>query len=87
MNTVPGQFCTYTKVRDREDGVIAVMHMNEGANARLCASAPDLLEALSNIFGHAERTDAADLAELWGRMNDIRDLARTAIAKAKGGAK
>lgn len=57
------------------------------SNAHLIAAAPDLLEALSDIFGHAERTDAADLAELWGRMDDIRDLARAAIAKTKGGVK
>jgi len=55
-------------------------------NHRLIAAAPELLAALSDIFGHAERTDAADLAELWGRMDDIRDLARAAIAKANGGA-
>lgn len=56
------------------------------ADAGLIAAAPELLEALSDIFGHAERTDAADLAELWGRMDDIRDIACAAIAKAKGGA-
>jgi hypothetical protein len=56
-------------------------------DARLIASAPDLLYALSGIFGHAERTDAADLAELWGRMDDIRNLARAAISKATGGTK
>jgi lipopolysaccharide biosynthesis protein len=56
------------------------------SNAHLIAVAPDLLAALSGIFGHAERTDAADLAELWGRMDDIRNLARAAISKATGGA-
>ena len=56
------------------------------ANACLIAAAPDLLAALSGIFDHAERTDAADLAELWGRMDDIRNLARAAISKATGGA-
>ena len=70
-NTVPGQFCTYTKVRDREDGVIAVMHMNEGANARLIASAPDLLLALQRL-AHP-MADDEDL-----------DYAREVIAKAKG---
>ena len=57
------------------------------SNAHLIAAAPDLLSALSGIFGHAERTDAADLAELWGRMDDIRNLARAAISKATGGTK
>ena len=56
------------------------------ANAHLIASAPDLLAALSGIFDHAERTDAADLAEIWSRMDDIRNLARAAISKATGGA-
>ena len=56
------------------------------ANAHLIASAPELLAALSDIFDHAERTDAADLAEIWSRMDDIRNLARAAISKATGGA-
>jgi hypothetical protein len=61
--------------------------INSGfAHLQLMSSAPDLLAALSGIFGHAERTDAADLAELWGRMDDIRNLARAAISKATGGA-
>ena len=70
-NTVPGQFCTYTKVRDREDGVIAVMHVNECANARLIASSPDLLAALERL-AHP--------------MADDEDLeyAREVIARAKG---
>ena len=62
-------------------------HMDEPlANAHLIAAAPDLLAALSGIFDHAERTDAADLAEIWSRMDDIRNLARAAISKATGGA-
>jgi hypothetical protein len=59
------------------------MRDGDPRNAHLIAAAPELLEALSDIFGHAERTDAADLAELWGRMDDIRDLARAVIAKAR----
>lgn len=51
---------------------------------RLANAAPDLFAALEKIFAHAERTDAADAAELWSRMEDVRDTARAALAKAKG---
>ena len=46
-DTTSGEFCTYTKVRDQRDGVIAIMStMNEDSNARLISTAPELLEAL-----------------------------------------
>ena len=46
-DTTSGEFCTYTKVRDQRDGVIAIMStMNENSNAHLIATAPELLEAL-----------------------------------------
>ncbi len=46
-DTTSGESCTYTKVRDHHDGVIAIMStMNEDPNARLIATAPELLEAL-----------------------------------------
>ena len=63
--------------------IVCQMRDGDPQDAHLVAAAPELLAALSDIFGHAERTDAADLAELWGRMDDIRDLARAAIAKAQ----
>ncbi len=87
-NTVPGQFCTYTKVRDREDGVIAVMHMNEGANARLIASAPELLAALVAIKTQADFS-ATTFPNAPG-MGDFLAIARwaqEAVSKATGGAK
>lgn len=39
---------TYTKVRDEDEGVIAIMStINDNANAKLISAAPELLEALS----------------------------------------
>lgn len=47
------------------------------ANARLIAAAPDLLEALKTLVRHAEKC---------GRSAGVYDTARAAIAKATGGA-
>ena len=48
-NVTPGQFGTDTKIRDSRDGVIAVMHVNADANARLIAAAPAMLKALQRL--------------------------------------
>ena len=54
------------------------------ANARLIASAPELLEALESIM---EWTDIpAEQTPIERRELLIRNAARAAIAKAKGGA-
>jgi hypothetical protein len=59
---------------------------NDDANARLIAAAPDLLEALTNIFSGIEtglvRIDT-DADEAW---SNALGKARAAIAKATGGA-
>lgn len=53
------------------------------ANARLAASAPELLEALLSIAEHArEFADLEDSETMVARMTD---KARAAIAKATGG--
>ena len=86
-NIVPGQFCTYTKVRDREDGVIAVMHMNEDANARLIATAPELLAALEVVISSTCGNVGDDGYEGCIRIEaKALDRAIAAIAIAKGGA-
>ena len=47
-DTTSGEFCTYTKVRDQHDGVIAIMStINANANAKLISAAPELLETLT----------------------------------------
>jgi hypothetical protein len=58
------------------------------ANARLIASAPDLLEALVKIaktvdgaFAHGISEDSTALLEI---INDVDELSETAIAKAEG---
>jgi len=39
---------TYTKVRDEDEGVIAIMStINDNANAKLISAAPELLETLT----------------------------------------
>ena len=52
------------------------------ANARLIASAPDLLEALQDIL--KVRVDGED--NIWAGANRCKDIARAAIAKATGAA-
>ena len=89
--TTDGPWASDSEFISSPDGFIAQLVERDTpreteANARLIASAPDLLAALSGIFDHAERTDAADLAEIWSRIDDIRNLARAAISKATGGA-
>jgi hypothetical protein len=52
------------------------------ANARLIASAPDLLEALQMIY--SETADYIRLNNLGGIDNQCMQLSRAAIAKATG---
>lgn len=86
-DTTRGEFVTYTKVRDGHDGVIAVMHINEDANARLIAAAPELLAALEAITKAYVELVESDYAPRWNAENDSEVIsARAAIAKAKGGA-
>ena len=78
------QFVTLTKVRDSHEGVIAVMHVNEDANARLISAAPDLLAALKQAYdtlgwaqhflSHANKQAIPDTLE----------IISAAIAKAEG---
>ena len=56
------------------------------ANARLCAAAPELLEALREMLAISLRVDDLAWAEAVGKGNGIGpcDKARQAIAKAEG---
>lgn len=82
-NTTPGQFVTETKIRDKHQSVVAVLHVNSEGNGPLFSAAPELFEALE---------DAAFLmqmaAKIAGPMQDsfkrsAEDAAK-ALAKAEG---
>ena len=62
-------------------------HQRE-ANARLIAAAPDLLAALEECVTDANCTaiTTCDVAYMIRRFKAINEIARAAIAKAKGGA-
>ena len=71
-------------VRDKSNNVpsIARTYNDDGANARLIAAAPDLLEA-------AKRIDAwmAERGDMMGSQTaEVRDFVRAAIERAEGGA-
>jgi hypothetical protein len=68
-------FFTFIKVRDAHDGVIAGMHVNDEANARLIAAAPDLLAALKKVLTMTEGV---------APLGSFGEQARAAIAKAEG---
>ena len=72
-NITPGRFVTDTKIRDKHDSVIAVLHVDIKENARLISAAPDLLEALELVYANA-----GESAE-W-----IREKIMPAITKARG---
>lgn len=66
QDTTSGQFVTDTKVRDKTNGVIAVMHINSKPNAKLIAAAPDMLDALNIalmcMIGYTHRNEVIDNA-------------------------
>lgn len=84
----PREFKTVAEVRagNEEDG----LPEQTEANARLIAAAPDLLAALLAILqAHEITSDHFEEVEVDGEMvrpGAISELARAAIAKAKGGA-
>ena len=71
-NTTPGQLVTDTKVRDRHDGVVCVVHIDAEANARLIAAAPELLACIEQLLDPTADT-----------VNTAREL----VARVKGGGK
>lgn len=76
--TIVGEFCTYTKIRDKDNGVIATLHINEEANAALIAAAPELLAMLK--AANAAFFGAGTRLELLKALKDSKAL----IAKAEG---
>ena len=75
-------------IRETIGGAIAtVWNDYEGANSRLIAAAPELLEALETLLvregEHPDFEDDADGCDLVVTVGDIRK-ARAAIAKARG---
>jgi hypothetical protein len=54
------------------------------ANARLIAAAPDLLAALENILHEADFDSDGDSASRGEKLLAIEDMAKDAIAKARG---
>ena len=88
-DTTSGEFCTYTKVRDQRDSVIAIMStMNEDSNAHLIATAPELLAALEVVISSTLGDVGDDGYEGCIRIEaKALDRAIAAITKAKGGAK
>lgn len=78
-NTTPGQFGTETKIRDAQNSVIAVLHVNIEGNGPLLCAAPDLLAALKSMVCLYEVMHARN------PYTDSRPLqALAAIAKAEG---
>jgi hypothetical protein len=76
--TIEGEFCTYAKIRDSTDAVIAVLHVNETGNGPLLTAAPEML-------GMLEELD--ECATYWSEYDvpiGIHDRIKSAIAKAKG---
>ena len=74
-DTTRGEFVTLTKVRDSHKDVIATMHVNEDANARLIVVAPELLWMLKRLTAEGE----------YGQLPLLTlQQAREAIAKAEG---
>jgi hypothetical protein len=67
--------CTYAEAPETDDQI--------DANARLIAAAPDLLEALESLNLVIGLTPIAGNK---GPLQEACDIAREAIAKAKGGA-
>lgn len=81
-NVVSGPFgVTVVQCMDNgtwgEKGCHSITKIEAEANARLIATAPELLEALESIIASADAGNAAIL-------NRLLDQARAAIAKAKG---
>lgn len=71
---------TFITVRDSHDGVIAGTHVDDKANARLIAAAPDLLEIVK-AYRNLLRTMASTEGEL-ATFSHIESV----LAKAKGNA-
>lgn len=53
------------------------------ANAGLIAAAPELLEALEDIYYHAYEADSP-IDDIMADFDAMRNIARKAVAKAKG---
>lgn len=64
---------------------VAQVYMGSDANARLIAAAPDLLRALELALGQLEGSKPLSGVHASSLRADI-EIARAAIAKAKGGA-
>ncbi len=78
LNTTPGQFVTVTKIRDKHQSVVAVLHVNSEGNGPLFAAAPELLQALKELCADKYLADPINA----DRMKN----ARAAISKAEGNA-
>ena len=67
--------------------IVPKTNPNQGADANLIASAPEMLELLEEIRGIAEKRDEVhpdNLDMLYRMLGDIGGLANRAIAKAEG---
>ena len=69
----------------RQTLIARVLPVSEDAegNAALLAAAPDMLAALEALWVQALQSDVNEARNEWGR--EALELARAAIAKAKGG--
>jgi hypothetical protein len=79
-NTTSGQFGTETKIRDAQNSVIAVLHVNTEGNGPLLCAAPDLLAALKLAATMKEPKDKIERM-IW---NGHQQIIREVIAKAEG---
>ena len=68
-------------------GVADLVEMPAEANARLIAAAPELLEALQLFARYEQEMEADDHVAGMLTYAQLREAARSAIAKATGGAK
>jgi phosphoribosylformylglycinamidine (FGAM) synthase-like amidotransferase family enzyme len=80
--TIEGEFCTYAKIRDSTDAVIAVLHVNEIGNGLLLTAAPEMLEVLESI--EIALSMGFSKGDVLQEGFAIRNAIKAAIAKAKG---